>query len=166
MPRSPKADAATPEKLRAFSRSLPMALLRARGAVMSRFRPFLREHDLTEQQWRVLRALTDADAPLRAGEIARATFISLPSLSRLLRTLETRELVKRSAHADDLRAAQVTLSNAGRRLVARLAPLSEARYAEIATAVGADDLERLYALLGEVIERLAPATDDEPTDAA
>ncbi len=43
--------------MRAFSSSLPMALLRAREAVMRRFRPGLRDHGVTEQQWRVLRAL-------------------------------------------------------------------------------------------------------------
>ncbi|MDP7101742.1 MAG: hypothetical protein QF503_11390, partial [Rhodospirillales bacterium] len=47
------------ESLRDFSRSLPMALLRAREAVMERFRPSLRTHGLTDQQWRVLRALYD-----------------------------------------------------------------------------------------------------------
>jgi hypothetical protein len=43
--------------LRDFSKSLPMALMRTREAVMKRFRPSLRDHALTEQQWRVLRAL-------------------------------------------------------------------------------------------------------------
>ncbi len=43
--------------MREFSRSLPMSLLRAREAVMRQFRPSLRNHGLTEQQWRILRAL-------------------------------------------------------------------------------------------------------------
>src|SRR6266849_5130597 len=43
--------------MREFSRSLPMSLLRAREAVMRHFRPSLRDHGLTEQQWRILRAL-------------------------------------------------------------------------------------------------------------
>src|SRR5208283_3623306 len=43
--------------MREFSRSLPMSLLRAREAVMRHFRPSLRRHGLTEQQWRILRAL-------------------------------------------------------------------------------------------------------------
>jgi len=34
-----------------------MELLKAREAAMERFRPMLREHGLTEQQWRVIRAL-------------------------------------------------------------------------------------------------------------
>ena len=149
------------EALRAFSRSLPMALLRAREAVMSRFRPVLREHDLTEQQWRVLRALADSSTPLRFSEIAQRTYLSLPSLSRLLKTLEVRAIVRRAVHEDDLRAAQVTLSAAGRKLVATIAPLSEASYAQITAAIGERDMERLYALLEEVLVKLAPGDDAE-----
>jgi len=44
-------------ELRDFQKNLPMALLRARESVMSHFRPILRDHDITEQQWRVIRAL-------------------------------------------------------------------------------------------------------------
>ena len=47
--------------LRDFEQSLPMELLKAREAAMARFRPMLRSHGLTEQQWRVLRALDHAD---------------------------------------------------------------------------------------------------------
>ncbi|NAW23594.1 homoprotocatechuate degradation operon regulator HpaR, partial [Salmonella sp. gx-f9] len=34
-------------------RNLPHLLLRARETLMARFRPILREHGITEQQWRV-----------------------------------------------------------------------------------------------------------------
>ncbi|MGB8973723.1 MAG: homoprotocatechuate degradation operon regulator HpaR, partial [Pseudomonas capeferrum] len=35
--------------------SLTLSLLQAREAAMAFFRPLLNEHDLTEQQWRVIR---------------------------------------------------------------------------------------------------------------
>ena len=63
-----------------FSRSLPMALLRARESVMVRFRPMLRAHGLTEQQWRVLRAMAAVTHRLRPMELSQATYISMPSL--------------------------------------------------------------------------------------
>jgi len=40
------------DELRDFQKNLPMALLKARESVMAHFRPILREHDITEQQWR------------------------------------------------------------------------------------------------------------------
>jgi homoprotocatechuate degradation regulator HpaR len=142
------------EPMRAFSRSLPMALLRTREAVMAEFRPVLREHDLTEQQWRVLRALTAASGPRRFGEIGDDTCISGPSLSRLARTLEVRGIIRRTTEADDLRAAQLSLTRAGRSLVAKVAPQSEAAYARIAERLGAAGLERLYAVLERTLSRL------------
>ncbi len=75
-----------------FSESLPMALLRTREAVMRLFRPGLRSHGVTEQQWRILRALAHA-GPMEVTELAEATFLLAPSLSRILPDLE-----KRAAH--------------------------------------------------------------------
>src|SRR4051794_24912283 len=60
--------------MRDFSQSLPMALLRAREAVMRQFRPSLRQHGLTEQQWRILRALAAVDAT-EVTELARLAFL-------------------------------------------------------------------------------------------
>ena len=83
--------------IRGFDRSLPMALMRAREAVMRHFRPSLAEHDLTEQQWRVLRALADADTALSVGELAERTYLLGPSLSRMLTLLDDRGLIARSS---------------------------------------------------------------------
>lgn len=159
-----RRDARPTETIRAFSRSLPMALLRAREAVMSKFRPMLRAHDLTEQQWRVLRALEASATPLRFSEIGQQTYLSMPSLSRLLKTLEARGMVRRAVHGDDLRAAQITLSPKGQSLIATIAPISEQHYEEITTAIGAADIEQLYGLLDQVLVRLTvsgSAEDDE-----
>ncbi len=82
--------------MREFSRSLPMSLLRAREAVMRQFRPSLRNHGLTEQQWRILRALTAVDT-IEVTELARVAFLLGPSLSRILRDLEARDLIERRA---------------------------------------------------------------------
>ena len=62
-----------PLPMRPFSASLPMALLLARESTMRRFRPLLAEHGLTEQQWRVLRALASADEPIEVSETSSTT---------------------------------------------------------------------------------------------
>jgi len=136
--------------MRPFSRSLPMALLKAREATMRRFRPLLAEHDLTEQQWRVLRALAASDRPLEVGELADHTFLLAPSLSRILANLETRSLLERHAVAHDQRRAAISLSAAGRSLVDRVAPRSEAAYTRIEDRFGAERLHRLLAELDDL----------------
>lgn len=153
------------EPLRSFARSLPMALLKAREAVMVRFRPMLRAHGLTEQQWRVLRALSASDRRLRPMELSQTTFISMPSLSRLLKTLESRDLIRRGRHVGDLRGAEFGLTDAAHAMVTTIGPHSEAIYAEIERLVGSDETLQLYRVLEQVVQRLgAPASDDMEAD--
>src|SRR3954449_11991293 len=98
--------------MRDFSRSLPMSLLRAREAVMRQFRPSLRQHGLTEQQWRILRALATVDA-IEVTELARVAFLLGPSLSRILRDLEARGLIEREPDMRDLRRGVLSISTKG-----------------------------------------------------
>lgn len=133
----------TADAMRPFEASLPMALLRARETTMRLFRPLLAEYDLTEQQWRVLRALTAEKAPVDAGDLAGRTFLLAPSLSRILANLEDRGLIVRSVDPDDQRRSLIALSPAGARQVRSIAPGSEQRYAAIETAFGTRRLARL-----------------------
>lgn len=139
--------------MRAFSRSLPMQLLRAREAVMQRFRPMLHKHGVTEQQWRVIRALAESEAT-DIGALAGLCCILPASLTRIVDTLEDKKLVSRRAHRDDHRRVVVEISASGRRLFQSVAPHSEAHYREIAALVGAGRIDAFYAMLDEVIERL------------
>ena len=79
----PNGQAVSRLRIRDFSHSLPMLLLRGREAVMRYFRPSLLEHGVTEQQWRVLRALSTADE-MEVMMLASATYLLAPSLSRIL----------------------------------------------------------------------------------
>jgi homoprotocatechuate degradation regulator HpaR len=124
--------------MREFSRSLPMSLLRAREAVMRQFRPSLRNHALTEQQWRILRALASIDA---------VAFLLGPSLSRILRDLEARHLIERRVAKADLRRGVVSISAKGLKLIEAVAPSSEAIYAAITKRYGARKLAELQDML-------------------
>jgi homoprotocatechuate degradation regulator HpaR len=139
--------------MRTFAQSLPMALLRAREAVMRRFRPGLRSHGVTEQQWRVLRALAHS-GPLQVTELASATFLLPPSLSRILPDMEARTLIKRTRADADLRRSVINLEPKGLRLIATHAPYSEEIYQGIAERFGAERLSRLFELLRELEDAL------------
>ena len=139
--------------LRGFEQSLPMALLRAREAAMARFRPMLRSHGLTEQQWRVIRVLADSD-DIDASELARRSFLLAPSLTRILQYLEGEKLVRRRGDDQDQRRSVFSLTNSGRRLFAAVAPDSEALYRDIEAEFGGKRLERLYQLLAAFTDEL------------
>jgi homoprotocatechuate degradation regulator HpaR len=149
--RSKSAAKARPRRLpmREFSRSLPMSLLRAREAVMRQFRPSLRQHGLTEQQWRILRALAATDA-IEVTELAQLAFLLGPSLSRILRDLEARGLIARHAAKADLRRGVVSISARGLKLIDAVAPSSEAIYAAITRRYGMRQLARLQQMLDDL----------------
>lgn len=140
--------------MREFSRSLPMALMRAREAVMRHFRASLRNHGLTEQQWRILRALGGVEA-IEVTELARLAYLLGPSLSRILRDLEQRGLIERRSVKTDLRRGLVSISPEGLRLIKAVAPSSEAIYAEMTRRYGAERLAALHEMLSTLEASLA-----------
>jgi homoprotocatechuate degradation regulator HpaR len=150
--------------MRDFSKSLPMALLRAREAVMKQFRPSLRRHGLTEQQWRILRALAAVDA-IEVTELARVAFLLGPSLSRILRDLEARQLIDRRTAKADLRRGVVSISQKGLKLIELVAPTSEAIYAAITQRYGVEKLAELQDMLATLEDKLATlaVTDGGPS---
>jgi len=140
-----------------------MLLLKAREAVMMRFRPMLRDVGLTEQQWRVIRALSEVEE-YDAGKLAAVSYILSPSLTRILQRLEARELIRRRVDDADQRRTLISLTADGRALFNAVRPLSRDIYEEIASNLGASRLSGLYNILEEVEQRLlaaAPTEQDE-----
>jgi homoprotocatechuate degradation regulator HpaR len=126
-----------------------MALLRAREAVMRQFRPSLQAAGLTEQQWRTLRALSDIDE-IEVTRLAASTFLLAPSLSRILRDLERRNLIHRRTNPRDARAALIRLTAAGRATLSEVGARSEAIYRAMEARLGAARLNQLMDALAEV----------------
>ncbi|MDH4108426.1 MAG: homoprotocatechuate degradation operon regulator HpaR [Gammaproteobacteria bacterium] len=147
--------------MRDIEHSLPMQLLRAREAAMARFRPMLRGHGLTEQQWRVIRVLAAAQS-IDATELARRSFLLAPSLTRILQFLEARNLVQREADSRDQRRSVLKLTPAGWEVFGAVAPDSERLYANIEREFGQGKLQKLYDLLADFTGAIA--SDSRPTE--
>ena len=142
-------------KLRKFSESLPMLLLKARETTMVRFRPLLQESGLTEQQWRVLRVLEDR-GPLTATSLGRECSILAPSMTRIVRRLVESNLVTTKRSDSDQREIEVRIAVDGSKLVARLGPCMEEQYTVIRERLHPDE----YQALTRTLKRLI-ATFDE-----
>lgn len=136
---------------RKFSESLPMLLLRARETSMAYFRPSLQERGLTEQQWRVLRALQES-GELSASGLSHACVILAPSMTRILRRLAEEGLVSSKRSRRDGRELTVRLTRAGERLIDEIAPISERQYALIRERLQPEKLEQLHSLLHDFVE--------------
>lgn len=139
--------------LRDLKRSLPMELLKAREAAMARFRPMLRTHSITEQQWRVIRVLADIGT-VDTSKLAELSFLLAPSLSRILQTLIANDWVQRTPDTKDSRRSFISLSPKGRLLFNEIAPKSESLYNDIECEFGPDRLDQLYDLLAHFYQSL------------
>jgi homoprotocatechuate degradation regulator HpaR len=142
-------------------RNLPLALLHAREAAMGHFRPILKAHGLTDQQWRVVRVLSETEQPLESGRVAEACQLLAPSLTGILKRLVETGLVERAWSRADQRRQLVTLTPKGRALVDRMTPLIDRQYRLIEDALGKDRLDAVYDTLDRLIallKREMPAT--------
>lgn len=142
----PEGDAILPRDTKA---SLPMALLRAREAVMGRFRPLLDAKDINEQQWRVIRVLAEA-GPLDASEVAARANILAPSLTRMIRALTDRGLITKAGDEADRRRVLLAIAPEGEALIRAVSPHSLAVYAELEQAFGQDRMAILMTLLNDL----------------
>jgi homoprotocatechuate degradation regulator HpaR len=139
-------------------RNLPLLLLQARERVIARFRPILNAHGITEQQWRIVRALIDT-GPLEPREIGDLCRISSPSLAGVLSRMEDLGYVRRKRLDHDQRRVRVSLTARSRALSARLAPRIEATYRDIEAVIGMEFSARFYLALDQLIGALATGGD-------
>ena len=133
-----------------YERSLTVALLRARESTMRRFKKYSDASDLSPPQWRVLRALADGE-PLDAGTLCQRCVILPPSLTRILRALSERGII-RQVECSDARRHMVTLTDQGKTMFGRLVGQSEDSRREIEEAFGVEKMSLLLDLLNELRE--------------
>ena len=147
-------------------RNLPQLMLQAREALMAQFRPILNENGVTEQQWRIIRALL-THGPLEPRQLCDFCQISSPSIVGVLLRMEEAGLVDRERMADDQRRVRVSVTPRSRQLGRRMIPAIEERYASIEKQVGVETLQQAYDVLDALLEPLGhAAVDVAETEAA
>lgn len=116
---------------------------------MGPIRTMLTDVGVTEQQWRVLRVLNERGT-LDPTEIAERSCLLLPSLTRILQTLESKELITRAPHPTDRRKQLVTITEAGRQLILDNMDESRRLNAWLKDSFGTEKLNMLLDLLNEL----------------
>jgi homoprotocatechuate degradation regulator HpaR len=149
--------------MKTLSKALPMQLLRAREAVMQRFRPHLHELGFTDQQGRIIRTLADVDW-IDMLELSRRCCIHPASLSRIIPRLDEKGIVRRRQAPDDARRVAVSLTKKGRATFDILSFESEVLYADLAAELGGTRLQELHRCLDALIEILGGAEVTVPDE--
>ncbi len=140
-------------------RNVILLLLQGRERLLSRFRPVLKAHGVTEQQYRVLRAV-ELDGPLESRAIGARCHLSTPSLAGVLTRMEAMDLIARKRLAHDQRRVEVSLTTAGRRLFRRMWPEIEAVYETLDADLGDDLTHALFDVLDRVLACIPPSGVD------
>lgn len=144
-----RSDPSNRPEIRRTSRSLPIALLRARETVMGPIREMLAQSGINEQKWRVLRVL-DEEGPMEQTALAARACLLLSSLTRILKTMEGEGMLTRASDPDDRRKSIVSVTDKGRGLIRTHLPQAEAIFAALTARYGAERMEELLDLLEEL----------------
>jgi len=148
------------QKLAPYRESITGVLLVAREAAMAPIRPVLRSSNFTEQQWRVLRVLSD-EGPLDIAALCTKAVLHGPSISRILKELSDRGLISREADAQDRRRFFVDITSEGRLAIKKTATDTLVLLNKYVDAFGKERLENLLSELTAFSEELA---DFHPMD--
>lgn len=108
-----------------------------------------REFDLTRVQWVLLKLLHDRDGQTQ-NELALITDRNKASLTRLIHTMERKELVRRTSHTKDKRYNQIFLTNKGRQLYQATLPTFYECLNQLQAGMDEQEIEQLIHLLKKI----------------
>ena len=130
-------------------RNLPLLFLQARESVFARFRPILHTVGLTEQQWRVIRILSQ-QGELEINRLAELACILKPSMTGVLVRMEAAGMVERRKVEQDQRRVLVRLAEKGEACFSDMSEDMEANYLRLQEQLGEDKLQTLLSLLNDL----------------
>ncbi len=130
-----------------LDRQVCFALALANRAVLSVYRPLLEPMGLTHPQYLVMLALW-GDAPLSVKDIGELVQLDSPTLSPLLKRLESAGYITRRRDEHNERSLVVDLTPAGRALRAQAERIPPTVVERLGVTLA--DLEELHTVLGRV----------------
>jgi DNA-binding MarR family transcriptional regulator len=95
--------------------------------------------------------------PISVNEVSRRTHIDKAWISRSLKGLMRRKLIKRTSHPSDSRAALLSLTKKGEALLREIAPVAEDYQRQLLQGQRARDVEQVLDLLSARAEEMFEA---------
>ena len=135
------------------SRSLPISLAKAREKVMAPIRTMLADAGISEQQWRILRVLSEY-GPLDGTTLADRASLLLPSQTRIVQAMLEKGYVTRTTDPKDRRRQTVAIASKGQAIIDDHMEEATRIVALFKQALGDAEYETLLDLLERVDQRL------------
>jgi DNA-binding MarR family transcriptional regulator len=112
----------------------------------------LEQFALTPNQFLMLLRLSHREGQC-AAELARGIGVRPQSLTEIINPLEEKGLIAREESPEHRRILRISLTAAGRQLLARATRIGQQLERDLVTDLSADELAALLAALGKVLER-------------
>lgn len=128
---------------------LTLSLLQAREAAMQFFRPSLNKHNLTEQQWRVIRTLAQ-HGDMESHQLAEMVCVLKPSMTGILNRMERDGLISKRKPEHDQRRMYVSLTGQGKDLYQTMTQEVEQNHQRLMQKFDKEKVHQLMTLLDEL----------------
>jgi DNA-binding MarR family transcriptional regulator len=122
---------------------LGYVLRRAQLAVFADFFKSFAAHDIKPAQYSVLTIIA-SNVGLTQTQVAETLSIKKPNFVTMIRNLEKRGLVKRSATLHDKRSNILSLTKAGQALLSELEAIAESQEKKMRDYIGSNQYEALF----------------------
>jgi DNA-binding MarR family transcriptional regulator len=135
----------------AVERDLVTGVMQLANLLSRRLGPVFEKAKITPQQWAVLSALADEDAPVTLVALARRLAVTKQNMTGMIARLEQLGVAERQGDPNDLRSSRVTLTRRGKTLVEKVRPT----YEDWVRSLGDGDIsERDLQSLTRTVDRL------------
>jgi DNA-binding MarR family transcriptional regulator len=135
----------------AGERDLITGVIQLANLFNRRLAPVFEKAKVTPQQWAVLAALADENAPVTLVALARRLVVTKQNMTGMIARLEDLGVAERQGDPNDLRSSRVQLTRRGRGIVEKLRPAYEEWLHELASG---EISERELQSLTRTVERL------------
>jgi DNA-binding MarR family transcriptional regulator len=137
-----------------LARFLPYHINRTGVRLATAFGDDLQRYGLTITMWRVLAVLWH-HGELKVTDLMVDTSIEQSTLSRLLVTMEKKNLLTRRRNTSDARTVLVQLTPAGKKLTKELIPYALRNERVALRGFAPEEVDQLYSMLSRVYENAA-----------
>ncbi|HYH06860.1 MAG TPA: MarR family transcriptional regulator [Thermoanaerobaculia bacterium] len=135
----------------AGERDLVSGVIQLANLLTRRLAPVFEKAKITPQQWSVLSALSEADAPVTLVALSRRLAVTKQNMTGMITRLEQLGVAERQGDPNDLRSSRVSLTRRGKTLVDKVRPAYDEWVQSLATG---DVSERDLQTLTRTVERL------------
>ncbi len=136
-------------------RDLVPGVIQLANLLLRRLAPVFEKAKVTPQQWLVLSALAEEDAPVTLVALARRLSVTKQNMTGMIARLEQLGVAERHGDPEDLRSSRVALTRRGRTIIEKTRPAYDEWVRSLASGeVSERDLQTVTRVVEKLIAQM------------